>query len=157
MIQFKSIEEILHFALAKEQSSQQFYLDLSQAVSSPVAQGVFTALANEESRHIESVETELFKMGYTLRKETAQPRETEPSGRLTLDDEAKQMTFLDALRLAMEKERAAFRLFAELMAVTEEPEAREVLAELAEEEVRHLLRLEKEYESFTSSRHHAED
>lgn len=152
MLQFKSNEEILRFALAKEVSSCQFYQDLSRLVTSPVSQGVFTALAKEEARHIETVQLELFKLGYTVNAESPDLSEGDPDERLELDEEARTMSFLEAIRLAIIKERAAFRLFAELMALTGEGEARATLAELAEEEVRHILRLEKEYEELTSSR-----
>lgn len=150
MLKFESIVEILRFARAKEQSSCQFYKDLSQTVSNPVSQGVFSALANEEERHAASIEMEIYKLGHTVKPEKADEGGAEE--RLSVDEEAKNMGFLDAIEMAIEKERAAFRLYAELMGQTQEGEARQIFAELAEEEVRHMIRLEKEYEYFSSHR-----
>ncbi len=157
MLQFKSIREILEFALAKEQSSYQFYTDLSYAVTNPACQGAFVALAREEARHIELIETELYKKGFTLKAPTDLTSEGKTPEKLEMDEEARQMDFLDVINLAIEKERASFRLYAELMAMTEEGEAREVFASLAEEEMRHMLQLERELEHYRTSRHPAED
>jgi rubrerythrin len=59
------------------------------------------------------------------------------------------MSFVDTLLLAIQKERAAFRLYAKLLATVKDEELGEVLMELAEEEMRHVLQLEHEYEAIT--------
>jgi rubrerythrin len=55
------------------------------------------------------------------------------------------MDFPAALMLAMNKERAAFRLYIELASMTSKNEFREVLMELAEQEAMHLVRFEVLY------------
>lgn len=151
MLKVKTVEEILRFALDKEKWSCDFYDDLSKAVNDPIAQGVFTALAKEEIRHISAIEMEIFKMGYTLKSE----EDDESKPRRTLDEETRNMTFLDAIQLAISKEQTAFRLFVELMTMTENQEVRGVLMGLAKEEMRHMIRLEEEYNTFTSKRGHS--
>ena len=46
----------------------------------------------------------------------------------------------------MEKEKAAFRTYVNLMAETRDEQTRELLLALAEEEVKHKLRFETEYD-----------
>jgi rubrerythrin len=52
---------------------------------------------------------------------------------------------VDVLAVAMEKERRAFRFYADLAGIMAENEVHEVILELAEEEVRHLIWIEMEY------------
>ena len=155
MLKFKTVEEILRFALDKEKWSCGFYCDLSKAVNDPIAQGVFTALAREEARHISAIEVEIFKMGYTLKSEEDDLLSPESKSQRTLDEDTRNMTFLDAIQLALSKEQTAFRLFMELMTMTENQEVRGVLMELAKEEMRHVIRLEEEYNTFASKRGHS--
>jgi rubrerythrin len=53
--------------------------------------------------------------------------------------------YTDMLLLGMEKEEAAFRMFVNLIPSVSDEGSREVLLSLAEEEVRHKLRFENEY------------
>jgi len=48
--------------------------------------------------------------------------------------------------LAMQKEKAAFRLYTALAGMTDDPDIREMMLTLANEEARHKLRLEIEYD-----------
>jgi hypothetical protein len=109
---------------------------------------IFQALTHQEEKHIDAVKLEMFKQGYTV-SETSLKGIPDDEVSLELDAQAEQMSYLDALRMAVRKERAAFKLFAELMAMARQPDARNMLLELAEEEMRHVLQLEHEIQSFT--------
>ena len=50
----------------------------------------------------------------------------------------------------MEKEKAAFKLYNDLAATTENAEIRDLLLALAQEEAKHKLRFEVEYEKHFS-------
>jgi rubrerythrin len=63
------------------------------------------------------------------------------------------MTFVEMLRLAIRKERAAFQLYVQIFSMMDDEPLGKVLLELAEEEMRHVLLLEREYEAIT---HHEE-
>ena len=56
------------------------------------------------------------------------------------------MDYKDMLMLAMEKEEAAFRTYVNLLPNVQDQESREVLLAIAEEEVKHKLRFEIEYD-----------
>jgi rubrerythrin len=91
----------------------------------------------------------MIKHGYTLPAEGLGPDQLDPDRRMELDDEACNMNYIDALSLAIEKEREAFQMYAELLGKTQEPEFRKVLMDLAEEEMRHVLQFEREYQAVT--------
>lgn len=146
-MKFKSVRDILRFAVAKEESSVQFYRSLSKCVKKSETAAVFEVMARQEEKHIDAVQLELLKLGYTVADSTISEDASEDSGiTLEVDDTAAEMTYLDALRLGIQKERAAFKLYAELMALAEDETSRKVFLELAEEEVRHALKLEREIE-----------
>ena len=56
--------------------------------------------------------------------------------------------FADALRLAMYKEKRAFRLYMKLADVANDQQTKEMLVSLADDEARHRLQFEVELEEF---------
>ena len=56
------------------------------------------------------------------------------------------MDYQSALILAMKKEKAAFRLYTDLAASTEDEGIRDLFQGLAQEEAKHKLRFEVEYD-----------
>ena len=57
------------------------------------------------------------------------------------------MDYKDMLLLGMEKEEASYRTYVNLLRNVTDQESRETLMALAEEEVKHKVRFEQEYES----------
>ena len=58
------------------------------------------------------------------------------------------MSYQDALMLAMKKEKAAFRLYYELAKRANNDEMKDVFLSLAQEESKHKLRFEIEYDEY---------
>ena len=58
-------------------------------------------------------------------------------------------SYTDVLKLAIAKESAAFKLYVDLLRLTEDPEAIEMFTALAEDEVRHKIKFESTYEKYT--------
>ena len=56
------------------------------------------------------------------------------------------MDYKDILLLAIEKEEASFRTYVNLLPTVHDQASREVLLAIAEEEVKHKLRFEIEYD-----------
>jgi rubrerythrin len=56
------------------------------------------------------------------------------------------LDYQDALILAMKEEKAAFRLYSDLAAATDDEALRVTLLALAQEEAKHKLRFEIEYD-----------
>lgn len=149
---FKSPADLLRFAISKEVAARQFYLDLSSQMNDLGTQSVFRAIAQQEEKHEEILKLEMLKQGYTLpegKNGTAPPSDYDWQERLELDSDAKNMRFPDALMVAIQKERAAFQLYTQLIAMTQDPVFRRMLLELAEEEMRHVIQFEREYDSVT--------
>ena len=140
-----SEQEILEFAIAREVEANQFYLALAERVASRQIRKVFEDLAQEELEHKAKLELEVIKKGRTVSVELTPAR---PDSDYIISDEASQLDadYKDMLLLGMEKEEASFRTYVSLVANVHDEESREVLLELAEEEVKHKLRFEAEYD-----------
>ncbi len=151
-MKFHSTHDILKFAIAKEESSVRFYRTLSAHTQKAETSAMFEVLARQEEQHIEALKLEMLKQGFTLTGSvTADEDDDERGIHVELDSRAEQMDRLQALRLGVQKERAAFKLYAELMVMTEDLDARKMFLELAEEEMRHVLKLEREVQVLTQS------
>ena len=149
----KSVYELLQLALSKEKASIQFYHDLSRLMQNASTKSLFEVLIQQEITHAKQLELEVEKMGMVVKEMDEESflddSEEELNKRIQVDNEAVQMTFLDGLRLAIKKERAAFQLYAQLLGQTRDRELQDVVMALAEEEMRHVLQFEREYEALT--------
>jgi rubrerythrin len=146
MSKVNSNEEILEFAIAREAEAHHFYLALAGRVDNRGMGKVLEELAEEELEHKRKLELEIMKLGKTVSTEVQPGR---PSGGYILADDTAvlEMDYKDVLLLAMEKEDAAFRIYVNLVGTIGDEQSREVLLALAQEEVRHKLRFEAEYDA----------
>lgn len=141
-----SDEEILEFAISKEVEAYHFYMALAGRVEARKMRKVFEDLAAEELEHKAKLELEIMKTGKTV------PIQQTPSGRpdsdyiISDDPSPLDIDYKDMLLLGMEKEEAAFRTYVNLVPNVHDEQSQEVLLALAEEEVRHKLRFETEYD-----------
>jgi len=138
-------DEILEFAIAREVEAHNFYLALAHRVDSPQIRKVFEDLAKEELDHKATLELEVMKTGRVL---PPVPKVTIPEHDYILSDSQSplDMDYKDVLMLGIEKEEAAFRTYVNLIPNVHEQQSREVLLALAQEEVRHKLRFQTEYD-----------
>lgn len=147
---FKSIHKLLLFAISKEQASQQFYLDVAGRMKEAVSRRMFEVIAEQEARHEETLKLEVLKHGFVL-SATSGVADAIPEfdwkERLEMDADAAEMNYADVLMVAIQKERAAFQMYTQLISMTETPELRRMLLELAEEEMRHVIQFEREYDA----------
>ena len=139
-------EEILEFAISREVEAYHFYQALASRVDSSEMRKVFEDLAKEELEHKARLELEIMKTGKTVAvQQKLTPRSS--SDYIISDDESQfDMDYKDMLLLGMEKEEASFRTYVNLVANARDEESQEVLLALAEDEVRHKLRFETEYD-----------
>lgn len=147
-MQFHSIPEILRFAIGKEKASRQFYLDVASRVKNPITQSVFEAISMEEQKHIEALELELMKLGITV-AEDALPDENEIRWLRTLemDVTAENMDFREAMLIAIQKEKASHQFYIQVLGFIQQPEYRDIFRQLADEEMRHIVQFEREYQA----------
>ena len=139
-----NLEEILDFAIAGEQEAHDFYLDLAKKVERPGMEGLFTQFAREELGHKKKLEA--IKAGARAFVPKQQVVDLKIGDYLVEVDPTATMTYQNALILAMKRERAAFRLYSDLAAQAEDAEAKQLFEGLAQEEAKHKLRFEIEYD-----------
>lgn len=145
MEEFESDEEILEFAIGREVSANQFYVDLADQMDNPTMRLLFENFAKEELRHKATLELEVMKRG----KVVAAPQDTadlDQTDIMVAIDPETNIDYKNALLLAINKETKSVRLYVDLAAMVKDKESREVLLSLAEEEAKHKARFEMEYD-----------
>ena len=139
-----NVIEILEFAIDREQEAHDFYLDLANKAEQPGMKDLFLQFAREEAGHKKKLEgiqkgdrpipiagnvTDLKISDYLI--------DMEPSG---------DLTYQEALIVAMKREKAAFRLYTDFAALVADEDLKRVFLALAQEEAKHKLRFELEYD-----------
>jgi rubrerythrin len=143
---FESVDEILDFAIGNEEEANRFYLDLAAKMDVPAMKRVFEDFAREEQGHkakLEAVKRGDYSFGAAGE---AQVQELGLADYLVEQEPTAEMSYAEALILAMKKEKAAYRLYLDLAAVAEAEELTDLFLGLAEEEAKHKLRFEIEYD-----------
>ena len=144
MIQWQSVDEVLDFAMEREQESVDFYTDLAGRMEKAYMREVFQGFAREELGHKARIQA--IKDGRLLASVAGQVMDLKIGDYLVAQEPAADMQYQDALILAMKKEKAAFRLYSDLAQATDDATAQETFRTLAQEEARHKLRFEVEYD-----------
>lgn len=146
MENFKSIDDILDFAINAEQEAVDFYNQLAENSKTQDMRHVFTSFAQEEMEH----KTRLTK----IKSEGLYQFEKKKIVDLKISDytvnvkPSPEMSYRDALMLAMKKEKAAFKLYYELSERANNDEMKDIFLSLAQEESKHKLRFEIEYDEY---------
>jgi rubrerythrin len=162
MGEFNSVDEILEFSIAREVEANEFYKVLAGRVDNPAMRGLIQEFGKEELEHKAKLELELMKRGRVV-TESQRASEAKKLADFKIADyivdtgEPLHMEYEDLLLLAMKKEKVSFRLYVELAGIIGDAESRDVLLSLAEEEARHKVRFEIEYDDIVLKRKNAAD
>ena len=143
MDEFNSIDEILDFAIAGEEEASKFYTDLAGQMDNPTMREVFEGFAKEELGH--KVRLEGVKKG-NIQPKTGDVADLKIADYMVDVEPSPDMDYQSAIILAMKKEKAAFKLYTTLAAKMQDPELRKMFLSLAQEEAKHKLRFEIEYD-----------
>ncbi len=138
MADIEKVANILETAVEKEIEAYRFYSTVAELISDEKGRDVFRQLANDEIKHRNRLELEIMKIGKVIK-----PRED-----VDIDIEVESgfnLSYKEALIMAIQKEDAAFQLYIEYVTATSDLELREVFMRLAEEEVKHKVKFEMEY------------
>lgn len=144
MDKFQSSNDLLDFAIAREEEAAQFYTDLANKMEKTLMREVFLDFAKEENGHKAKLLT--VKEGKKLISAEAKVMDLKIGDYLVEVETSKDMDYQEALIVAMKKEKAAFRLYSDLATKTDDGELRTLLLSLAQEEAKHKLRFELEYD-----------
>jgi len=143
---FQSIDEILSFAINAEQQAVEFYTRLSEESSLEEMKKVFMDFAREEMSHKARL------MNIQTERTFAFVDEAIPN--LKISDYSPDvnvhpgMDYRETLLVAMNREKAAFRLYSRLAELAANPDHQNIFRSLAQEEAKHKLRFEIEYDDF---------
>ena len=141
---FGSVNEILDFAIGKEEKAAQLYSSLARQTGKSWMRRVFEEFAGEELGH--KAKLLAIKQGKLLMPATERVLDLKIADYLMDVEPSPDLDYQDALIFAMKEEKAAFRLYTELAAATDDEALRATLLALAQEEARHKLRFEIEYD-----------
>lgn len=146
MKDFNTIDEILDFAINSEQEAVGFYTRLAREARNKDMQKVFSDFAKEEMGHKARI-TKIKEEGlFNTSEETV--IDLKISNYILPTEIKADMTYQEALILAMNREKKAFQLYEKLASKSPTPELQKIFKNLALEESRHKLRFELEYDEF---------
>jgi len=139
-----TVEEILDYAIDQEQQAADFYENLAGRVEKGGMKEILLEFSAEEQRHkqrllaVKSGEHEL-----TPEQEVLDLKISDYLVEVEVSD---NISYQDALIIAMKRERAAYELYTDIAAKVPESHLKEVLEGLAIEEAKHKLFFEAEYD-----------
>jgi rubrerythrin len=146
MKNFRSIRDILDFAISREIEANKFYEQLSYKVEKPEIQNKLSYFAIDEFQH--KIRLEAVRDGDEMLCQ-------EEVGSLNIADYVDDiepradMTYIEILALAMNREKTSFKLYSNLAAISKHQETKDVFLLLEQEEAKHKLHLEVEYDLAT--------
>jgi rubrerythrin len=144
MNQWTTTEEILDFAIQNEDLAAKFYGDLAGKSTDPAMRSSFQDMAREEIGHKKKLQA--FKASGQLESSSAKILDLKISDYLVDVEISESMEYQDVLIMAMKREKAAFKLYKDMAAAARDPELKETLLGLAQEEAKHKLLFEIEYD-----------
>ena len=143
MTNFSSVNDILDFAIKNEQEAQKFYADIAAKTTRSGSKALFESFVAEERRHEEKLKS--VKEGQTMAPAEGKVTDLKISDYVVDAPATPDMDFQKALILAMKKEKAAFMLYTHL-ANRVEGDLKNIFLALAQEEAKHKLYFETEYD-----------
>jgi rubrerythrin len=146
MQQWKSVDEILDFAIGQEQQAFEFYTNLSGNMERPWMGEIFKGFAQEELGHKRKLED--IKSGKRLIPSQSKVLDLKIGDYLVDVEPTPDMDYQQALVVAMKKEKKAFKMYNDLAASTEDSGLQAIFMSLAQEEAKHKLRFEIEYDDY---------
>ena len=138
--------EVLEFAVAREVEAYHFFMALAGRVTNLGTRRAFEGFAKEELEHKAKLELEIMKTGKSVLVVEEKTPGSKEDYMISADDPPLDMDYKDMLMLGMEKEEASFRTYVNLLPSVDSEESREILLAIAEEEVKHKLRFQLEYD-----------
>lgn len=139
-----SVDEILDYAIDQEQQAADFYADLAGRAEKAGMKDILLDFAAEEQGHKERLLA--VKAGDHELTPEQEILDLKISDYLVEIDAKENISYQDALIVAMKRERAAFQLYSDMAARVPEGHLKEVLEGLAKEEAKHKLFFESEYD-----------
>ena len=139
-----AVDKILDFAIANEERAAEFYTFLADRMAHEHMKEVFLGFAAEEKGH--KAKLMAIKEGKQMLSAEQRVLDLKIGDYLVDVNLSSDIDYSEALVVAMKAEKAAFRLYNDLASATDDPMLRATLLRLAQEEAKHKLRFEVEYD-----------
>jgi|YNPNPStandDraft_1061719.scaffolds.fasta_scaffold52341_2 rubrerythrin len=140
----EQFQQVIKFAVEKEEEAATLYETAGQVAVTPLAKKTFAEFVAEEKKHK--------RMLLELKPESLGTQASAPVADLKISDYLvdiefrPDMSYQDMLILAMKREEQSVRLYTDLRRQTGDAELQRLFDLLTEEEKRHKLRLETIYD-----------
>jgi rubrerythrin len=144
-VKLDSIDKVIDFAIEKEQDAADFYTDLSKKMEKKHMSEIFEQFALEEKSHkakLEQVRHGKLDLS-PVEQKIMDLKITETVMDIDLDT---KFDYQQALIVAMKAEKASYKLYNDLAEMTDDAKIKQLFLELAQEEAKHKLRFEIEYD-----------
>ncbi|NLI98920.1 ferritin family protein [bacterium] len=143
---FGSVNELLDFAIGKEEEASKFYGSLAERTDNSSIKELFLSFSKEELKHKAKLEAvKEGKIMLSVSQKIQNLRIADYLAKVDIELNA-EFDFQKALIVAMQREKASFKLYTDLAAITDNPELEELLLGLAQEEAKHKLYFEIQYD-----------
>lgn len=139
-----TVDEILDYAIDQEQQAADFYANLAERAEKAGMKVLLLEFAEEEKRHKQRLLA--IKTGDRELTPEQEVLDLKISDYLVEVDASDDISYQDALIVAMKKERAAFDLYSDMAEKIPESDLKQVFVGLAKEEAKHKLFFESEYD-----------
>ncbi|MCK4990317.1 MAG: ferritin family protein [Bacteroidales bacterium] len=147
MTGFNTFDDVLDFAIKDEQRASDLYSGLAARSRNRMIQQVFEQFSKEELGHKKKLES--IKSGGIVAVPQEKVQDLKIGDYLVeVNTSRDDLSYQEALIVAMKEEKAAFRLYNDLAGRTDHPSLRETFLGLAQEEAKHKLRFEIEYDDY---------
>jgi rubrerythrin len=140
----KKLEEIIRFAIDKENKSYNFYTDAAKVAKYSGAKDLFSDLAQQEVGHRKLLEK--LDMEKIAQAKIEKVPDLKISDYMVDAEFNPNMSYADILRKAMKMEERALKLYNDMKEENKDANLVKLFSFLANEEAKHKLRLEKIYD-----------
>ncbi len=142
---FNTIDDVLEFAIETEQEAHDFYMKLSNNAANNAMKKAFAEFAREEMRHKEFLQK--VKIDNSIEITSEKVKDLRIADYIVREQyDSEKMSYEDALVLGMKREKAAYRLYTKLAEKTTNANMQKTFYKLANEEAKHKLKFEIEYD-----------
>ena len=139
-----TVDEILDYAIDQEQQAADFYEDVAQRAETAGMKQILLDFSEEEKRHKKILQA--VKAGEHELTPEQEVLDLKISDYMVEVDVTSDISYQDALIIAMKRERAAYELYSDMAEKVPQSHLKEVLIGLAKEEAKHKLFFEAEYD-----------
>ena len=139
-----TVDKILAFAIAQEEHAARLYTALANKTGKKHMKEAFLGFAQEEEGH--KAKLMAVKEGKLMLPAEGRVLDLKIGDYLEDVTVSSDLDYREALILAMKAEKTAFRLYSDLASATDNPPLKATLLGLAQEEAKHKLRFEIEYD-----------